>query len=254
MQLSKKSEQFLENLRLYLVTSGKKDKEINDIVNELEDHLREAEKRGKNVDKIIGRSPKEYMENLAGEMTTDHKMIMKILPVFLIGFCAFIALGDLIKEGIRYTWLELIGYPVTVLILLSIIIVSIKGMAANQIGEKAQLIIMSMLVLLQIGSFITLIFLKDQFGPPVFILNEVGNWIVGIIASLVLITISIWSKTWTPIFLPFAVYVPEVVLELDWIAERTGWSEVTNVFVSTGITFGLILIYILIVFRTLKQK
>ena len=42
MKLSREAAAFIDNLHLYLLSSGKKDKEINEIVEELTDHLREA--------------------------------------------------------------------------------------------------------------------------------------------------------------------------------------------------------------------
>lgn len=45
MKLSPESRKFIEDLRLYLFSTGKSDQEIEDIVAELEDHLWEAEKR-----------------------------------------------------------------------------------------------------------------------------------------------------------------------------------------------------------------
>jgi len=59
LKLSKKSQDFLENLRVYLFSSGKQWDEIEDIVNELEIYLFEAEKNGNSIEKIIGNSPKE---------------------------------------------------------------------------------------------------------------------------------------------------------------------------------------------------
>lgn len=55
--ISKESEQLLIELRLYLISKGKNDKEINEITEELEVHLAETESEGKDVTKIIGESP-----------------------------------------------------------------------------------------------------------------------------------------------------------------------------------------------------
>ena len=43
MELSDKSRKFIDDLRLYLFSSGKNDQEIKEITEELEDHLHEAE-------------------------------------------------------------------------------------------------------------------------------------------------------------------------------------------------------------------
>lgn len=44
LEISEKSEEFLENLHVYLISSGKQWDEVEDIVTELEAHLAEAEK------------------------------------------------------------------------------------------------------------------------------------------------------------------------------------------------------------------
>ncbi len=72
-KLSMKSTKFLEDLKIYLFSSGKKNEEIDDIIRDLADHLYEAESNGKSIEQIIGSSPKEYMQSLSAEMKTDYK-------------------------------------------------------------------------------------------------------------------------------------------------------------------------------------
>ncbi|MDI3412093.1 MULTISPECIES: hypothetical protein [Bacillus] len=87
LKLSDKSKLFLENLRLYLFSSGKNLDEIEEIVEELEVHLTEAEKSGKPIEKIIGKSPKEYMEMVSNEMVIDYRTWIKyICLIFLDHF------------------------------------------------------------------------------------------------------------------------------------------------------------------------
>src|SRR5699024_10551688 len=73
MTLSKESDQFLRNLQAYLLVSGKKESEILEITSELERELLEAEKDGKSVEVIIGKSPETYMESIGHKMKTDVK-------------------------------------------------------------------------------------------------------------------------------------------------------------------------------------
>ena len=85
LQFSKKSQEFTENLRLYLFSSGKNPDEIEDIVNQLEDHLFEAEKKGKPIEKIIGKSPKEYMKMVSNEMAIDYQTWFTYICFFVFG-------------------------------------------------------------------------------------------------------------------------------------------------------------------------
>ena len=86
MELSKKSRDFLDDLSVYLMSSGKSETEVKDIVSELEDHLLEAEQAGKDVDDVIGQSPKSYMQYIGrdidwGTRDIDSLWGSKIKPV-----------------------------------------------------------------------------------------------------------------------------------------------------------------------------
>ncbi|MGG1574580.1 hypothetical protein [Fictibacillus sp. NRS-1165] len=85
MELSKQSQEFLQNLRLYLFSSGRKKSEIEEITEELGDHLREAERNGKSITHIIGQSPEQYMESIAKEMKVDYFGWSKVIPVLISG-------------------------------------------------------------------------------------------------------------------------------------------------------------------------
>src|SRR5690625_7864041 len=83
-EVSKQSKEFLENLRLYLFSSGKKSRDIEEIVEEIEVHLYEAEQKGKPIEKIIGKSPKEYMEMVSDEMTLEYASWIKYMLIMEI--------------------------------------------------------------------------------------------------------------------------------------------------------------------------
>lgn len=53
VKISKEGAEFLENLRVYLFSNGKKWDEIEAIVDELETHLIEAEEKGKPIEKYL---------------------------------------------------------------------------------------------------------------------------------------------------------------------------------------------------------
>jgi len=65
MTLSTESTRFLEDLKVYLLASGKNELATNEIVNELEDHLIEAEADGKSVRAITGNSPADYIQSIS---------------------------------------------------------------------------------------------------------------------------------------------------------------------------------------------
>ncbi len=71
MTLSTESTRFLEDLKVYLLASGKNEQATNEIVLELEDHLIEAEADGKSVRSITGDSPAAYIQSISHEMAFD---------------------------------------------------------------------------------------------------------------------------------------------------------------------------------------
>lgn len=85
--LSKEAEKFLLNLRLELMSRGKKDKDIQEIEEELRDHLKEAEAHGQSVESITGGSVKDYIRSISEELPRDKGFIKYsiLLLIYLLG-------------------------------------------------------------------------------------------------------------------------------------------------------------------------
>ncbi|GAF13916.1 membrane protein [Bacillus sp. JCM 19045] len=110
INLSQESNRFIEDLRVYLYSSGKKESEIHEIIEELEVHLFEAEANGKSIEQVVGNSPKLYMESISKEMKTDHRGWLKIIPIIFLGGLSYSILGDLLSQGtLSYSILLLVG-------------------------------------------------------------------------------------------------------------------------------------------------
>lgn len=213
MTLSKESQEFLDHLRLYLISKGKKFEEINEITTELEDHLREAEQNGKSVDDIIGHSPEEYMEQLSDEMKVDYKGWMKAIPIIVIGAFAYVLLGDAIRGTVSYSLLGLVGYPIVTLGALGIFSLVLKYIAKNNLPKWKEILLFSLNSFLTISLYVALLFWDKKFGEPFFELNTTGHIIVGLIAVLIFVAIAIWSRAWFPIIVPALLFTPQVVVE-----------------------------------------
>lgn len=254
MTLSKESTEFLDNLRVYLFASGKNEQEVDSIVSELEDHLREAESKGKNIQHIIGSSPKEYMEQLAKELDFDYVAAMKYVPMTIIGFLAFVILGDALRFEIDYSWFELVGYPVVALLLIGVTMGTFKFLAGRQWKRGKQMALLTGLGIFNIGAFLLLIFLSDKFGTPVFVLNQTGQWIVIAISAILLIGIAILIKMWLPIILPMALYGPEVILKWSFLQEWLKWDDVMITFVGSLIGYAILFVYFIVQIRLLNKK
>ena len=211
MKLSPESRKFIEDLRLYLFSTGKSDNEIEDIVAELEDHLWEAEKKGKSIIDIIGNSPKEYMEQFANEMKFDIKQWTGYGAMIILGVFAFVLMGDVINQDTDYSWFELIGYPLLTVCFLMLFMKVMKflaGVSKKSVGWIVLLLISA----IQIGGFVVLILLDNRYGETVIHFNSTGNIVLFCLSTLIFIGGSIWSKSLVLIVIPIFLYLPEYVL------------------------------------------
>src|SRR5690606_34768592 len=138
MVLSKDSQEFITNLRLYLMTSGKKDSEIKEIAEELRAHLEDAESRGKNLDTVTGGSPEAYMKNISSEMTTDFYGLVKLMPMFILLSIAYFITGSAVRGDLSFSLLKLISFPLIVASGIAAYIYAARQMASKKWSRKKE--------------------------------------------------------------------------------------------------------------------
>jgi DNA-binding ferritin-like protein (Dps family) len=220
MNISKQSKEFLGNLRLYLFSSGKNEEEIEGIIGELKDHLSVAEAKGKSVEDIIGGTPKEYMEQIAGEMSFDLKSWLKYIPILIIGLFAYDLLGNALRGGIEYSLLELGGNLFILLLFLSLTLVIFKYVASKKLSKTKEYLLFAFLGFSPISLFIGLIYLDRYYETPTLVFSDTGNIIAIIVAIVMFIGISFWSKTWISIIFPLILFLPEFIMNLTNLKEE----------------------------------
>ncbi|MBP3951565.1 HAAS domain-containing protein [Bacillus suaedae] len=248
MRLSKQSSEFLGNLRVYLFSSGKNEGEIEEIVAELEDHLYEAEKQGKNIEDITGKTPKEYMKNIANEMKFDLTGWLKYIPILILGVYSYHLLGDALNGGVKYSLLELIGDSVILIIFLLLTIITFKYVASTKISKTNEYLLFALLGFTPLVLFVGLLLFDRSFETPTIHFNQAGNVATIIVTIMVFIGISVWSKTWISIILPLILFVPEILIN------TTNLSEERRLILTSIATPLLFLIYFLIVLKMEKRK
>lgn len=248
--LSKKSEKFLESLHLYLISSGKKESETEGIVEELRDHLVEAEKQGKKVEDITGHSPQEYMKQVSNEMGFDARMLAKALAVILFGGLSYLLLGDIINGGAELTMVQLIGYPTLfILYVLSLsALLRYLAFAFHQFNKKKEYLVLGLFGFIKIALFITIITLDQAIDSPVIVFNMLGNWIAAFLIIGFFIGASIWAKTWIMIIVALILVLPEIFVQLLQLSEET------SLITKSIIVFGGLLIYFWIINHREKSK
>jgi uncharacterized membrane-anchored protein len=221
MGLSKKSEDFLGNLRIYLISSGKNEKEVDDIVGELEDHLMEAEKRGKSVEEVTGLTPKQYMDQISEEMPMDYKSIFKYTVMVLFGALSFIVLGDAISGDMDYSLFVLFGYPIVIIGFLFLTAAVFKYISSHSVSKRKEWTLFFILGGVPVSLLTGLLFLNGIIEGPVVSLGGMVRVIALVLTVAVLIGVSLWSKTWIMIILAILVYVPEILIQNSSLAEDT---------------------------------
>jgi DNA-binding ferritin-like protein (Dps family) len=212
VKLSKEAEAFIENLHLYLLTSGKKEKEIKEIVEELSDHLREAEANGKNISEVTGDSPKEYMESLAKEMQTDIKEWSKLLPHVFISIIAYMLISKIILGENQLSLLVGMGSIFICMIMIGLYVVIFRYISSRSISNKISFVLMFFLQLLLSGSFFVLMFYGNNWGT-VYMIDTLFKQILFLLIPFAYLSwFAWWSKSWI-VFLPILVNLPSVITE-----------------------------------------
>lgn len=243
MKLSHQSRMFLEDLRLYLVSTGKNEEEIEDIVSELNDHLVQAEKEEKDVNDLIGQSPKEYMKQLSSEMRIDLRALYKNCLLISIGALAIIIFGDVMRDGIDYSMIELIGYPIILLVFIGLTSVTFRHLATSRKNKVVEWTLLGTLGSVPMALFIPIIYLDHIYKSPSVTFNVAWNSIAAVVAVFIFIGLAVWSKTWITIIIPVLLFLP------DLIVRSTSLQESTKIIFSSTLLFIGIGMYLLIVWR-----
>ncbi|MEN1968056.1 hypothetical protein WMZ97_08265 [Lentibacillus sp. N15] len=227
-KLSDKSREFIEDLRVYLFSSGKRWDEIDEIGEELESHLSEAEREGKSVEKIIGNSPKAYMQSIAGEMAIDYRSWIKYIFIIIFGSFSFTVARDLVEGSLAYSVLEIAGHVVIGVLFIATLFVAFRYISGENLSSIKQMLIISIPGVLPIALFVGLIYLNRIVDTPVIHFRFWGTVILALITLIFLIAVSIWAKTWVAIILITLSTLPDYLLGLTALQEETQliWSTI----------------------------
>lgn len=247
MKLSKEAEAFIENLHLYLLTSGKKDKEIKEIVEELSDHLREAEANGKNITEVTGESPKEYMESLAREMQTDIMEWGKLLPHIFISLIAYTLIGKIILGENQISLLVGIGSIIICFFMIGVYVIVFRFVSSRNISNKKTIGIIVPLQILVTGLFFVLMFYGNNYGPVYMFDTLATQTLLFIIPFAYLCWFAWWSKSWV-VFVPVIIYLPSV------LTKPLSLTEEMKSIISSVILMGIMLGYFIWLIWTGKKE
>jgi uncharacterized membrane-anchored protein len=247
-QLSSKSTKFIDDLKLYLFSSGKNEQEIKDITEELEVHLFEAEQDGKSIDQIIGASPKEYMTSISTQMVTDYKTWAKYVPLVILGGLSFTIFGDLLKGPLEYSLLKISGSILFCLLFLGGVFGAFRYIARNQVSKVKEIFMISLPIFLNMSLFVGLLIADSMVKTPIIHFGWIGSAIIGICFLCFIIYFSIWGKTAVLPVILIAFHLPTFLLSF------TTLDQVTQVIAGMAIAYTLIGLYLFYSFKKAKKS
>ncbi|WP_114165340.1 hypothetical protein [Exiguobacterium sp. TNDT2] len=213
MELSKKSRDFLDDLAVYLMSSGKSEGEVKDVVEELKDHLEEAERAGKSVDDVIGQSPKAYMQHLGSEMAFDVKGFVKIVAIIIPNVFAYIIISNFIQEEMTFSTIQLIGFPLVSILFLLAVSQAFRNMSGRtKAGKVKNGVTYMALAALPMTLFLGLMALDIFVETPTIVFGLTGQLVLLGLAVVTLLVFSIWMKTWINVIVPLLLFGPQSAL------------------------------------------
>jgi len=237
--LSKKAEQFLTDLKVYLITSGKSEKEIQEIVNELEDHLAEAEKRGKNIDQITGGSPKAFMEQIGREMPAARKEMRNFLLLVFLWVTALIIFPDAIRGHASYSLLEIVGSTIGYAVGLGLLIVYLRLDSSRSLPGTARIALKGAAAFVPFGIFLGVRLAERWMEPgPVFVATPAQSYVLAAACALFFVGYAVVAKTWAAVVFPALMVVP------DLAADALTASPADRALLSSVILFAAFALYV----------
>ncbi|PGZ55090.1 hypothetical protein A6E27_11875 [Bacillus cereus] len=211
MKISKEGEKFLIDTKVYLITKGIKEEDVDAFLEDAELHLIEGEKEGKTVSDIFGNSPKEYAEELAKEMERDKGGSIKSILGMIIGIGGYWLLTNILFESPNHeftlTNVQLIGYPIVLMITIVGIIFAFKISSFKSKIKEFSIIYVA--ALLPILLLILLMFMNKWYGTPVLQLTTIQSYILAGVILLVLLIGEAYILGWIGIL---AVIVPLFIM------------------------------------------
>nr|WP_157742164.1 hypothetical protein [Macrococcus sp. IME1552] len=211
MMLSNEAEHFLLQLRLELVSKGKKDEDIDAIEAELRDHLYEAELRGESVESVTGGSVKDYIKSISNELPFD-KGIFSFIFLMLISILALLAIPRLISGDLDLSVNRLIFYAIIIFILAPLELWILKSILVRHGDSKTTYIygfILSILIItvMTIGELLLSRFPSKSLTS----IDDKYSLIIGLILSLIFIVVCLVLKSWFFIAVLIYIIMPELI-------------------------------------------
>lgn len=244
--VSKETRHILLELQLYLISKGKNQDEIDELMDELTAHAVEAEKDGKTGEDVFGGDPRSYADELAKELSGNHKDWVPFVSAFLIGSLFYMILADAISQNLSYSWFALIGYPLVLVANVIMIIVMFRA-SAFQTSSRVFLYFW-MLGIFQLTAMVTIKLLDQKIGTPLLVLTSGQRWGVILLMLLCIVVFNAILKANVVSLIPIIFFGPQLIFE--WI----GWTSPSVILLQSLLSIVILIGLIFIVLRRTNKK
>ncbi|MCR6472614.1 HAAS domain-containing protein [Bacillus safensis] len=244
--VSKETRHILLELQLYLISKGKNQDEIDELMDELTAHAVEAEKDGKTGEDVFGGDPRSYADELAKELSGNHKDWVPFVSAFLIGSLFYMILADAISQNLSYSWFALIGYPLVLVTNVIMIIVMFRA-SAFQTSSRVFLYFW-MLGIFQLTAMVTIKLLDQKVGTPLLVLTSGQRWGVILLMLLCIVVLNAILKANVVSLIPLIFFGPQLIFE--WI----GWTSPSVILLQSLLSIVILIGLIFIVLRRTNKK
>ncbi|GAB3055563.1 hypothetical protein ACFOU0_01870 [Salinicoccus sesuvii] len=244
--LSKQSEKFLLDLRIELMVRGKDSQEIEEMEEELRDHLTEAEANGESVDSVTGGSVKDYIRSISEELSLEPGLKKKGMQLILYILGLF-TIPSLLSGQFELSTSLLIYYFLVILFMGFGSLYVIKEMILKY-GDSKKTYIYAM----SYGALIFAGMIGGQFiirSNPGFVFYEGNpnlNFIIGLSLLGLFLVITLFMKRWFFAVLLLLLSAPELIAKFATdgaspMSERYLIISSVSLFVCSVIIVGILL-------------
>lgn len=244
--VSKETRHILLELQLYLISKGKNQDEIDELMDELTAHAVAAEKDGKTGEDVFGGDSRSYADELAKELSGNHKDWVPFVSAFLIGSLFYMILADAISQNLSYSWFALIGYPLVLVANVIMIIVMFRA-SAFQTSSRVFLYFW-MLGIFQLTAMVTIKLLDQKVGTPLLVLTSGQRWGVILLMLLCIVVFNAILKANVVSLIPLIFFGPQLIFE--WI----GWTSPSVILLQSLLSIVILMGLIFIVLRRTNKK
>lgn len=210
--LSIESTRFLDDLHVYLLASGKNEQATQDIVSELEDHLRDAESDGKSVKSITGDSPAAYIQSISNELAFDWKGLLQIFGLVLAGGSSFSFFQQLFNGSVSYSAILLLSFASAVALLIVCLALILRYLSTHPVSPVRQKVLSGLFGGLFSVSILVTVFADRFIDSPTVTFSLPVSYAIGLLYLVVIIWLSVSSGTWVIAIGLAAYFLPEFVL------------------------------------------